>query len=164
MKVSFPGAKPVYNPKEVEEERRLAYVAITRAKKRLHITTAARRMLFGQTMYSTPSRFVGEIPQEHAEYADHSTPRPTPVRKPTPQPQKREWGSATTIGVGNVGSAPAKPSLESFKPGQRVSHKVFGQGEILSAKPVGGDTLLEVKFEGAGAKRIMANFAKLEKV
>ena len=160
----FPGRQAGFNPQEVEEERRLVYVAITRAKKRLCITTAAKRMLFGQTLYNSPSRFIGEIPEEHIEYADHTTPRPAIVRKAAQPPQKRDWGAATTIGVGSTGGAPAKPSGESYLPGQRVDHKVFGQGEILTAKPVGGDTLLEVSFERAGVKRIMANFARLVKI
>ncbi|MCL2856288.1 MAG: UvrD-helicase domain-containing protein [Oscillospiraceae bacterium] len=160
----FPGRSVGYNPQEVEEERRLCYVAITRAKKRLCITTAAKRMLFGQTSYNAPSRFIAEIPAEHTEHVDHSTPRPAPVRKAAGPAPKKDWGSATTIGVGSASGSPAKASGESYSPGQRVDHKVFGQGEILTAKAVGGDTLLEVKFEGAGVKRIMANFAKLAKI
>jgi len=160
----FPGRQAGFNPQEVEEERRLAYVAITRAKQRLCITTAVKRMLFGQTLYGTPSRFIGEIPEEHVEHADHTTPRTPPPRKTAQPPPKKDWGAATTIGVGSAGGSPAKPSGESYSPGQQVGHKVFGQGEILTAKPVGGDTLLEVRFEGTGVKRIMANFARLEKI
>ncbi|MCL2579324.1 MAG: UvrD-helicase domain-containing protein [Oscillospiraceae bacterium] len=156
----FPGRSVAVNPAEVEEERRLAYVAITRARKRLVITTTQRRMLFGQTFYATPSRFIGEIPQTCAELTDHTI-RTTPKRE-APPIKKRITDSSTSIGVG--GGQREKSQAVSYYPGDRVEHKVFGQGEVLSAKPMGGDALLEIRFDSGQTKKIMANFAHLSKI
>jgi len=157
----FPGRAAIAYPPEIEEERRLAYVAITRAKKRLLITTVGRRMLFGQTMYGTPSRFIKEIPQSCAEFTDHML--RAAVARPAPAPvKKRITETSTSIGVGS--HEKAKVSGGSYIPGERVGHKVFGEGEILSAKPMGGDTLLEIRFDSGEVKKIMANFTQLGKI
>ena len=156
----FPGRSAIYNPPEVEEERRLAYVAITRAKRRLSITTTQKRLLFGQTIYATPSRFIGEIPDSCTELTDHTLNTVAQVQS-APAPKKRISETSTSIGVGS--GANAKACGDSFLPGERVGHKVFGQGEVLTVKPMGGDQLLEIRFDNGQIKKIMANFAQLSK-
>jgi len=158
----FPGRSVMVNPAEVEEERRLAYVAITRARKRLVITTTQRRMLFGQTFYATPSRFIGEIPATCADLTDHTTQVNAAPKREGPPPKQRISAASTSIGVGAQPKEKAK--AVSYSPGQRVEHKVFGVGEVLSAKPMGGDTLLEILFENGQTKKIMANFTQLGKI
>ena len=148
-------------PEEIEEERRLAYVAITRAKRNLIITSAQKRLIFGQTTWGRPSRFVGEIPGELVDMEDRTLIQK--VLHPDPYPNRAKKGgtaSSTTIGVG-TGSGPAAASIAV---GEEVEHKVFGRGKVLAAKPMAGDTLLEIEFHGVGVKKVMANFARLTKI
>ncbi len=160
----FPGRNAINFPPEIEEERRLAYVAITRAKKKLVITSALRRLLFGQTVYNQPSRFIREIPTENGEYLDHTLRKVTrqtapPLQKTIPRSQ-----SATDIGVGRQTPPKHSGQAGSFQTGERVRHSVFGEGLVLSSKAMGGDTLLEVEFAKVGTKKIMANYARLSRV
>lgn len=155
----FPGRMSMNSPDEIEEERRLAYVAITRAKKKLYLTTAAQRMLFGQTTWNKISRFAREIPDGLVELID------TTVQQKRWQSNAREEqqtkGMVRTGGLSAVsGSAAATVPL---KTGDLVSHKIFGKGTVLSATPMAGDTLVEVSFQKVGTKKLMANFAKLRK-
>ena len=151
----FPGNQSIYSgAEEMEEERRLAYVAITRAKKTLTVTNAYMRMLFGSTNRNMPSRFLKEIPEELCSFEGyrHSPAKPSydtvhksyldrnPYSSPSPAP---------------------KADTAKYAAGQRVSHKAFGEGLILSVKPMGGDTLLEVAFNTVGTKKLMAAYAKL---
>ena len=158
----FPGKSAMNFPEEIEEERRLAYVAITRAKRRLTITGAQRRLIFGQTIWSRPSRFTAEIPEELVELEDK-----TLVQKKegasTYQTRRKGGGTAssTTIGVGAHDPAGA---TEAVRVGETVEHKVFGPGKVLTAKPMAGDTLLEIEFDRVGVKKVMANFARLTKL
>ena len=147
----FPGVNAMMNPGEIEEERRLAYVGITRARERLYLTTAAQRMIFGRTAYNRPSRFAGEIPKDLLEVEDETVRHYT---APAPRPQaapKRPLTQRTA------------PAAFDLKVGEQVKHRVFGIGTILSITPMGGDHMVEVAFEKAGTKRIMAAFAKLER-
>ena len=152
---------------EIEEERRLAYVAVTRAKKQLYISRARSRMLFGSTRYNQPSRFIREIPESLLEESGDSFASPfssgsrnAPMfrsQRSTAQPVSRGFSSAPTV------SAP-KINAETFNVGDTVNHRTYGQGVVISAKPMGNDTLLEIAFTSAGTKKIMANYAKVEKV
>ena len=155
----FPGNQSIYGGEaEIEEERRLAYVAITRAKKKLYVTNAYMRMIYGMTNRNLPSRFVKEIPEEYAEFGGfvrHFTTTPIPkVAK-----VNSYNNSFTTASV----HKPSAPNVQNtvYKVGQEVTHKTFGKGIILSVTPTGNDTLLEIAFENVGTKKIMANFAKL---
>ncbi len=155
----FPGMNAIMNPTEIEEERRLAYVGITRAKERLYFTTAAQRMLFGRTTYNRPSRFVGEVPKDLLEVQDDT------VRSYTAAVSRR------AAPAGKAAPAPKRPLAQNTAPavfdltvGERVNHRVFGEGNILTITPMGGDHLVEVAFDKVGTKRIMATFAKLERV
>lgn len=175
----FPGQQAIYEPTELEEERRLAYVGITRAKRELYLTGAAQRMLFGRTTRNRPSRFVGEIPGElmktedeterfgsyHSGYGERTGygsgygARQTSVYRPN------KLGSSPAPAPAAPRPRPAVPAAEPFtlKTGDRVYHKTFGEGSILKIEPMGGDHLLTIHFDKVGAKRLMATFARLEK-
>lgn len=165
----FPGNQSMYDPSEMEEERRLAYVGITRAKKNLYLLNAAQRMLYGQTNRNPPSRFIKEIPAENLDN-----------RSAVSNVYSGMGGSsAETIGRGTGTSIHTKRSsvynhefgqpkgdadaVSAFAAGDAVVHKTFGAGVVLSAQAMGNDVLLEVAFEKAGTKKLMAKFAKLTK-
>ncbi|MBQ8016028.1 MAG: ATP-binding domain-containing protein, partial [Clostridia bacterium] len=145
---------------EIEEERRLAYVAVTRAKKQLYITRAKQRMLFGQTRFNQPSRFIREIPDSLLERTGETMKTfsgSVGAQSSRPQAPSRGFSGAPTV------SAPTK-NTTVFNAGDTVVHKAYGEGIVLSAKAMGNDTLLEIAFTNSGTKKIMANFAKVEKV
>ena len=162
----FPGMQAIYNPPEIEEERRLAYVAITRAKEELTIVNAETRMIFGSTNRNKPSRFCMEIPEELVDRH-----RAREWKKPEPGTvlpvSYRETRAVSMQAARNFGPAaaarPEKPSV-ALRPGDAVMHKTFGQGMILSASPMGNDVLLKIAFERVGTKKLMANFARLQKL
>ncbi|MBC8584451.1 ATP-dependent helicase [Youxingia wuxianensis] len=155
----FPGMQSMYDPTQIEEERRLAYVSLTRAKKRLYVTTAAQRMLFGQTMRNRPSRFLNEIPKELCEMEDTTIARRMSINQR--QTPSAAFKSTSKVGIG----AAAQPESNfTLKVGDMVSHKVFGQGMVLSITPMGNDHLVEVAFESVGTKKVMAKFARLHKI
>ncbi len=143
---------------EIEEERRLAYVAVTRAKKQLYITRAKTRMLFGQTRFNQPSRFIKEIPEGLLEFTGETLKTYSAGINKTHAPQQPSRGFTSKPTV----SAPAK-NTTVFNIGDTVIHKAYGEGIVLSAKPMGNDTLLEIAFTASGTKKIMANYAKVEK-
>jgi DNA helicase-2/ATP-dependent DNA helicase PcrA len=143
---------------EIEEERRLAYVAVTRAKKQLYLTRAKTRMLFGQTRYNQPSRFIREIPESLMERTGETLKSFSVGISQASKPQAPSRGFTSSPSV----SAPAK-NTAVFNVGDTVIHKAYGEGIVLSAKPMGNDTLLEIAFTAAGTKKIMANYAKVEK-
>ena len=155
----FPGQQAIYEPAEIEEERRLAYVGITRAKKELTLTGGAQRMLFGRTTRNRPSRFVGEIPPECLKTEDET-------ERYGGTGSFGGWRQPARTGAVPPPAAPRpKPAAEPFrfKTGDRVYHKTFGEGSILKIEPMGGDHLLTIHFDSVGAKRLMATFARLEK-
>ena len=164
----FPGTRSLGDPDEMEEERRLCYVAITRAKQTLCVSYARQRMLYGRTNSCLPSRFLDELPEQCVERAGV-----TPRR----QEQERYERPRSSI-YGDDGwyrpSAPAKPAKDyssitqtlkkpkqgaAFAKGDMVMHKAFGKGMVLTVLPMGGDALLEIAFDGVGTKRLMANAA-----
>lgn len=156
----FPGMQAMNNPEQIEEERRLAYVSITRAKKQLYISTAAQRMLFGQTMRNRPSRFLGEVPQQLCEVTDQTVLRRQMVENLPPR-RPRMTQADRMLGVGYASAAQAGEC--DWKPGDPVVHKVFGPGMVLSVTPMGNDQLVEVAFESVGTKKVMAKFARLRR-
>ena len=168
----FPSQQNIGEEAEMSEERRLAYVAITRAKEQLYITHARGRMMYGKTTYNQLSRFIkDEMPKnlifedsprrrERSPYGysgSVQTTRPqnyfSEIRRPVDlAPKKREKAGAAEYGVAK------------FAPGTIVTHDMFGRGEILSSRDMGGDVLYEVRFENGQVKKLMATFAKLKKV
>lgn len=165
----FPGMASVYVPSEVEEERRLAYVAITRAKEELYIFHAESRMIFGMTNRNRVSRFVEEIPEtliEHTRSRDYSA---RPVSMPSFGGAKPFGEALKTKSVAEAGGFMPKPRVKpapagTYRVGDTVLHKAFGTGLIVSATPMANDTLLEVAFDKVGTKKLFANFARLTKV
>lgn len=162
----FPSIGAMMNPEEIGEERRLAYVGITRAKEKLYLTKTRTRLLYGSTTYNQESRFVSEIPDELLEktggrrsFEEGSSALPS-------------FAVAVTASSGKT-AAPRKsafyqkPAVEEgveYHVGECVFHKVFGKGMIMSANRIGGDTLLEIAFDKAGTKTLMANFCKMKKL
>ena len=154
------------NPDELNEERRLAYVGITRAKEKLYITKAKSRMLMGHTSYNKVSRFVNEIPPELLNYTGE---------KKTFASTNGFSASSSHISIGagskftpnksfNTFTKPAVKSGTIYKKGDCVFHKVFGKGMIVKTEKMGNDTMIEVAFDKAGTKTLMANFSKMEKI
>lgn len=169
----FPGIQSMYNPDDIEEERRLAYVGITRAKRNLYISHANLRMLFGTTSRNQPSRFLVEIPDsliERTGRRDTSQMNNYAQTTRADSEFERSQGYSRYMGTGYLSkikqqAQPKQPEAPkvSYSVGDTVVHKVFGQGVILSSKPMGNDSMLEIAFEKAGTKKLMANYAKLEK-
>ncbi len=169
----FPGMQTISaGPDDMEEERRLAYVAITRAKEKLFILHASNRLLYGRTTCNPISRFVEEIPESLVKQEDRTgasmggfnfaTPATRTYISDRPQkPKAPVYTDRTT-----VGRQPAAPSPASvaFSSGDRVRHVTFGDGEVLSVKPMGRDMLIEVMFDRVGTKKLMATYAKLKKL
>ena len=159
----FPGTQSIYNPEELEEERRLAYVGITRAKKELYIINAETRMLFGSTSRNKLSRFSLEIPESLIEKTENKRAVQktfNDIKLNYKAPVKSLSASARTFN--HIERHQNNASF--FVAGDVVVHKVFGKGNVLSARPMGNDTLLEINFDGVGNKKLMANYAKLEKI
>lgn len=160
----FPGNQSLFSEEDLEEERRLAYVGITRAKEKLYLLNARRRMLYGTTSRNSPSRFLREIPMNVVNdiTVRAFTPRGAFTRSAFAEnPQARS--AVTSHKFGQVGYEKSGNSAR-FDVGDTVRHKAFGTGIILSAKPMGNDVLLEIAFDKAGTKKLMSNFAKLDKV
>ena len=155
----FPSNQSIYaGEQEIEEERRLAYVAITRAKNKLFITNASTRMLYGSTNRNLPSRFLKEVPQQYCECTCEGLQYSRGFNieeKKTPKYTNNGFGSFRS-------SANASQSKTDYKAGQTVEHNTFGKGLIISATPMGNDTLLEIAFDSCGTKKLMSNFAKLK--
>ncbi len=154
----FPGIRSMTDDESIEEERRLCYVAITRAKEKLYLTKTTSRTIFGKTTPSFPSRFFNEIPKEYLE--DVNT-------------------ISSTIGKGAAkmgifySNKPKMPSFTkeenkdnniSFKEGDIVEHRKFGRGQIISVQEFGNDAILQINFDSIGTKQLMAAFAKLNKL
>ena len=162
----FPGTRAIGEPDEMEEERRLCYVAITRAREKLYLTSAHQRMIFGRTTANRVSRFVFEIPEEHIQKSipknygfQDRTREPVAAYEPTSR-----WSAALRQPA--KPKTPAYPAPAAQKPqetvqyavGDKVLHKAFGPGEIVKMTPMGGDFLVEIRFDGA-VKKLMLRAA-----
>ena len=177
----FPGNQSIYGgPEEIEEERRLAYVAITRAKKKLCITNCLMRMMFGTTNRNRPSRFLKELPEKYCDFGgsgsaaesyyggsgsvaesyyggyDKSSYASSRVKKTA-----YNISSSSYAGVAEKTDRAVNTDKNIYFVGQQVTHKTFGSGIILSITPAGNDRMLEIAFEKKKKKKIMANYAKL---
>lgn len=164
----FPSSRSVGSAEELEEERRLCYVAITRAKETLAISYARQRMLYGHITYGRPSQFLSELPEEYVErkqpkapaqpdlgyipqrasmYGDYVSYQPDVQR----QAKKREYSALT--------SSRGEKTAFRVQKGDMVQHRAFGRGMVLSVLPMGNDALLEIAFDEIGTKKLMANTA-----
>ena len=186
----FPGYQTLFDPEELEEDRRLCYVAITRAKEELFITNARSRMLYGSTSRNRPSKFLSDIPPELTTGSDRQRraayesvqwgAKPAAqgawggaasswqgagrgASSPAPG-RSAAWSGGGFSAAGTAKAAPAGPddTKTRWKAGDAVLHNTFGKGRILSVTPMGNDCLLAIAFEQAGTKKIMANFARLK--
>lgn len=154
----FPSMATIMDPDELNEERRLAYVGITRAKEKLYLTKAQDRMLFGSTTHNKGSRFVEEIPDNLVELTGNE-------RKFTASPSFGVAPSAKpSYGLNSFNKPKTASKSASYAVGDMVMHKVFGKGMITKAEKMGNDTMLEIAFDKAGTKTLMANFCKMEKI
>lgn len=152
----FPGMRVLTDPEELEEERRLCYVAITRAKQRLYLTHAKQRMLYGRTSFNRVSRFLTEIPEDCVQQRRRTTPGTATVGQRYGQ-TRSQTGSRTERHT-SYAPKPAGPLLELSK-GDQVIHTAFGTGIVLSVLKMNGDALLEIAFDQVGTKRLMLKAA-----
>jgi DNA helicase-2/ATP-dependent DNA helicase PcrA len=144
----FPHENSLSEADGLEEERRLMYVAITRARRRLYVTHAQSRMLHGQTRYGIASRFVSEMPPDLVQWL-------SPFRRRAIDIDDAEWGRVT-------GSPQATPAAPGWRIGQSVRHAKFGLGVIIDAEGRGADARVQVNFRDAGVKWLALEYAKLE--
>ncbi len=174
----FPGMQNIIGSTEdMEEERRLAYVALTRAKEQIYIYHTKSRLLYGQTQYNPKSRFVTEIPDEYVD--EYIEPETASFYGGSMYSQKTSYGGYSgynkpiqqqkqvqknDITVGKPLFTKEKSDSTTLVPGDRVRHLTFGDGEIISAKKIAADTLYEVMFDKVGTKKLMATYAKLKKI
>ena len=159
----FPGQRSIGDAEEMEEERRLCYVAITRAKQSLTITYARQRMIYGRTSASMPSRFLREIPEDciikkggfrPSQFSASTGDRPySAYNSPKPRPHYHSESSM-------VSAKPSAPMLE-LQQGDMVQHAAFGRGMVLTVTKMGGDALLEIAFDDIGTKKLMAKTASV---
>jgi DNA helicase-2/ATP-dependent DNA helicase PcrA len=179
----FPHNRALTDPDELEEERRLAYVGLTRARERLLVSHAWHRMLFGQSQYNPPSRFLSEIPAELFDRQgqvdsgiDHSrTYGRTPgdwhdadipaYRRRNDEPEGRTFGAARRE---RTVAAPARPRntdhLVDLKVGDDVEHSIFGEGVVLEIRGTGEKTEVTVRFSERGTKHLALAWAPLKKL
>ena len=192
----FPGYKSIGEPKELEEERRLFYVGITRAKQYLYLTCAKKRTIFGSTSYNAISRFAKEIPEDLLdgykealedredfndsvyswEYGSSSKLKTYKLEE-TENTYKKTVASADSMKTNSTGfqfrtaesflnninkKIDKGADISKYKEGQRVYHKKFGEGTINKIESEGEDYKIEIQFDKAGTKRLMAKYAGLE--
>ncbi|MEE0944440.1 MAG: UvrD-helicase domain-containing protein [Clostridia bacterium] len=155
----FPSARS-NTDEDIEEERRLCYVAITRAKQTLYVTMARQRTIFGKTTPAFPSRFYKEIPSEYIKDVSPAIDRAVKTATETfrrSAPFVETYKKPTAVKADNV-------SGSTFTTGDRVSHAKFGEGVVKAVTPFERDALLEIEFVTVGTKRLMAAYAKLKKI
>jgi len=164
----FPGHRSIGDQEEMEEERRLCYVALTRARKKLHLVSAANRMLFGRTTANMASRFLEEIPLDQVEQKGYIRQRNDYEDGHFSTAPEEAWGYRAERMAGGYDQTPRtslrhnppppSQTLGAFQKGDTVRHKAFGEGLITGVTHMGGDALVEIAFE-AGTKRLMLKAA-----
>ena len=186
----FPGHKSIDNPEDIEEERRLFYVGITRARNYLYMTFAKKRTIFGSTSYNPPSRFVKEIPADLLDgyeeamntqsdddrfedskyewgYNNYSNSKVITYKVDNNIPEKTQSNFQFRTAESFLNNLNQKKSskevdLSKYKVGQRIFHKKFGEGVITNLEQESDDLKVDIQFDKAGHKRLMAKFAGLE--
>ncbi len=160
----FPSVRTIEEVGGLEEERRLAYVAITRAKKKLYLTNATSRRSYYGPDYHMASRFLKELPSNEILRVEKI--RPTAVRgyyAGNVRPQYKPGGFTPKPSIVQ-NAAPKQTTNAMFAPGDKVVHKVFGEGTIISSREMAGDAMLEIIFNSGEKKKLMQNYAKLKKL
>jgi DNA helicase-2/ATP-dependent DNA helicase PcrA len=156
-------------PAELEEERRLAYVGITRARQRLYLTNAWSRMLYGSTQYNPPSRFLAEIPNDLVRHADGSR----DTRKPSGR-STSSWGLTSRVesnreeiverALRPAGPKPSGAEALGLRLGDDVVHAKWGEGVIIDIEGEGDKAEATVNFAAVGEKRLLLSWAPLQKL
>lgn len=158
----FPHSRTLMDPAQIEEERRLAYVGITRAERQLYVTNASTRTMYGRVSAYLPSRFLEEIPHELVEdfHRRRETPSGRQQRTFVPGPQR-----VSILTKPIVQSLPKKRPVDtSFKKGDKVRHKIWGIGTVLEVIGSGPNMQMRIQFPTKGIRQVMVKFAPLEKV
>jgi DNA helicase-2/ATP-dependent DNA helicase PcrA len=153
----LPHSRSLEDRDELEEERRLCYVGVTRAKERLYLSYAFRRTTWGESNVCEPSRFLREIPSELL-VGNFSRPSTSTVQSRA-KAHASQWSSEPT-----PPPRKEKPRKLKFPPGQRVKHAKFGEGVVIESRAQGDDEEVTVAFKKTGIKRLLASFANLEKL
>lgn len=163
----FPSGRSQLEPVLMEEERRLCYVAITRAREKVYLSYAGQRMLYGRTQYNMPSRFLDEIPPELLTDRDPLDPpvlRDKNSKGPGPVLKKKEgYLAALARSTANFGTPLAEKTIDEYRVGDKVEHAKFGKGVLVSVKGEGNNAMLTVAFDGQ-LKQLVAEYAKLTKL
>jgi DNA helicase-2/ATP-dependent DNA helicase PcrA len=164
----FPLSRAMMDQDQLEEERRLAYVGITRAQKKLYITNAYSRMLYGRTQNNPASRFIGEIDQAYLKSENENKTAKSNNDKAYPFDRNRNARATTSI-YGNSRSAAVSTSgtgagKVSWSTGDRVEHKAWGIGTVVKVSGTGEDAELDIAFKDQGIKRLLAAFAPIKRV
>ena len=152
----FPSQQTMYIPSEVEEERRLAYVAITRAKKQLYLIHARERMMHGMTMRNPLSRFAKEIDPEYLDLRKI----PSFNRSGSYSQQQRTGSQSTSFTEALTGRRPEQKPLSAYSIGDRVNHLSFGDGTVIGVTPMSNDFMYEIMFDTVGTKKLMATYTQ----
>jgi DNA helicase-2/ATP-dependent DNA helicase PcrA len=174
----FPHSRSATDPKELAEERRLAYVGLTRARRRLYLTRSEVRSLWGQSQYNPASQFLDEVPAELIDWRREGTARTAPTGSPgfgTSRYSGSFWGAGTAVGGRDSGLLPpsissrsaagrVQPQKEvvSVTVGDKVNHTTFGNGTVLAVEGAGDKAVAKVRFDG-GEKRLLLRYAPLTK-
>ncbi len=159
----FPHMRAMTDPAELQEERRLAYVGITRARKRLYLSRSAVRTLFGKPAYNPASRFLAEVPAELIDWRRVGS----EVANWASSSAERSASARAVVGAGTVfgsGRGPVSKDLPVLKSGDRVLHATFGLGEVVASSGVGEQAKVDVDFGSAGVKRLAVKYAPMEKL
>ncbi len=165
----FPHSRSMDNFKELEEERRLAYVGVTRARKRLYLTRSAVRSVWGMPQYNPQSRFIGEIPSKLVDWRrtgeEASAWAQAPSRAVGARKTSGTKTSGSVFGSGVAGSLKkSQPTLSSVAKGDRVLHTSFGLGTVKAVIETGGDTKADIDFGSEGVRRLVLKYAPMEKL
>ncbi len=159
----FPSYKCMENLQDLEEERRLAYVTITRAKRNLYLIHTAERLIFGDYRRNAVSRFVTEIDQEHIISDDKTIRKTAPAKKA--EPRKSALREQMAVISNSRKNLPSKGSTDlKLAAGDRVHDTKFGDGTVLRAEAMGNDYLLEIAFDEMGTKKLMARYRQISKL
>jgi DNA helicase-2/ATP-dependent DNA helicase PcrA len=155
----FPHSRSLQDPEEMEEERRLAYVGITRAKDRLYLTRAFRRQTYGYEEPTRPSRFLGDIPADLIELNE----RQRGLGSSSPFTTRQAARELSSRWNRSAAPPPSPAAQANYRSGDRVYHSKFGEGTVIAVEIASDDTYVQVAFPGQGIKKLATSIAKLEK-